>query len=109
MGGACLGVSPESQIVLPTTYALASALIGSLCVVSSKTMAEVFEIFMLEGFCVLGKWFFWVELLLVIVTLSTWLYRLTASLAKYDPIFVIPLIWANYILFSTIGGGAISP
>ena len=43
-------------------------------------MAEVFEIFvqMLPSFCVLGKFFFWVELVLVIATLTTWLYRLTS-------------------------------
>lgn len=96
---------PHTNIMLPVTYATASALIGSLCVVSSKTMAEVFEIFTTNGFCVLGKLFFWVEVVLVVATLCTWLYRLTTALGKYDPIFVIPMIWASYILFSTIGGG----
>jgi len=96
---------PHAKVILPLSYSLASSLIGSLCVVLSKTMAEVFEIFTQLGMCTLGKWFFWVECVLVALTLCTWLYRLTTALGKYDPVFVIPLIWANYILFSAIGGG----
>ena len=34
-----------------------------------------------------------------------WLYRLSSALGKYDPLFIIPMLQSNYILFSTVTGG----
>ena len=40
-----------------------------------------------------------------LVTVGFWLYRLNAALKKYDPLFIIPLLQASYIVFATVGGG----
>ena len=48
---------------------------------------------------------FYISLVLTVFFLCVWLYRLNAALGKYDPLFIIPLIQANYILFSISSGG----
>ena len=62
----------------------------------SKTLAELVEIMVLghgERLVIAG-WFFWVEAVLVSVLGLFWFYRLTISLALYDPLFIIPLMQA---------------
>ena len=87
---------PRSRdgFVRPLTFALSSALAGSMCVVQAKSMSELVElIFSTDGFGpVLGDWLFWFDLSLLFVFLFTWLSRLNAALAKYDPLFIIPLV-----------------
>jgi hypothetical protein len=34
-----------------------------------------------------------------------WLKRLNDALALYDPLFIIPLLQANFIFFAIISGG----
>ena len=34
--------------------------------------------------------------------MAFWLYRLNAALAKYDPLFIIPLLQASYIVLATV-------
>lgn len=76
-------------------------------IVHSKTLAELVEIMVLghgERLVIAG-WFFWVEAVLVSVLGLFWFYRLTISLALYDPLFIIPLMQACFILFGGIAGG----
>lgn len=70
-------------------------------------MSELFEIFTREPSCVLTHWFFYFTLGLLILCLYIWLSRLNLALTKYDPLFIIPLLQSNYILFSTLTGGAL--
>jgi len=39
------------------------------------------------------------------IFLFIWLYRMGQALKDFDPLFIIPLLQSNYILFSTITGG----
>lgn len=71
-------------------------------------MSELFEIFLIDPTCILTHWFFYVTLVLLFICLYIWLSRLNTALAKYDPLFIIPVLQSNYILFSTLTGGAIS-
>mmetsp|Transcript_27016 Transcript_27016/g.65158 ORF Transcript_27016/g.65158 Transcript_27016/m.65158 type:complete len:622 (+) Transcript_27016:263-2128(+) len=95
----------HSATVLPVTFGVSSALAGSYCVVQAKCMSELFEIFLAEPTCILTHWFFYVTLVLLLICLFIWLSRLNAALTKYDPLFIIPLLQSNYILFSTLTGG----
>ena len=68
-------------------------------------MSELFEIFLSEPGCILTEPFFYTTLILLFTFLTIWLTRLNAALTKYDPLFIIPLLQSNYILFSTLTGG----
>jgi len=97
---------PYSALVLPVTFAVSTAVFGSFCVVSAKTMGELVTIFLGGQFGpVLSHWFFYVTLVVLLVCMSVWLGRLNAALRLYDPIFIIPLVQANYIIFSILSGG----
>ena len=94
------------RVVLPFTFALSSAFVGSQAVVHAKTMSELVElVFTIGPLGLLSSWFFYFACVLLFATMGMWLYRLNAALGKYDPLFIIPLLQANYILFSTVTGG----
>ena len=78
-------------------------------IVHSKTLAELTELMALsstngEPLPIVG-WFFWMEAVLVCCLGLFWFYRLTISLALYDPLFIIPLMQACFILFGGVAGG----
>ena len=50
-------------------------------------------------------WFFWATLLLWFFTVGIWLHRLNDALSKFDPLFIIPLLQCNFVLFAIISGG----
>lgn len=68
-------------------------------------MSELFELIVTGDWSTVGHWYFWFNLLLLLIFLFIWLYRMNMSLKKYDPLFIIPLLQSNYILFSTVTGG----
>ena len=51
------------------------------------------------------EWFTYAVLTYFLVTVGFWLYRLNAALGKYDPLFIIPLLQASYIVLATLAGG----
>jgi len=87
-------------------YALVSALWGTLSVVFAKLLAVLLE---LEGsgenISIFSHWFMWTTLLCWLVLMSFWLYRLNSALSLYNPLFIIPLLQANFIFFAIISGG----
>jgi len=91
----------------PVAFAIPSALLGGAqMIVHSKTLAELAELIFSEGQVeLLGEWFFWVSLLLVSGFGIFWFYRLTVCLGMYDPLFIIPLMQACFILFGGVAGG----
>ncbi len=96
------------RAILPATFAWSSASIGAIAVIQSKTMSELVELAFSDGFrplILLESWFFHFSLVLLLVSLIGWLYRLAAALKRFDPLFIIPLLQSNYILLSTIAGG----
>ena len=54
---------------------------------------------------ILADGLFWIELLLVTGFGIFWFYRLTVCLGMYDPLFIIPLMQACFIVFGAIAGG----
>lgn len=99
---------PAHATVLPVTFALSSALAGAQAVVQAKSMSELVELVFDPAVGVpglLSSWFFYFCLLLLFLSGGVWLHRLSTALGKYDPLFIIPMLQSNYILFSTITGG----
>merc|ERR1719316_308198 len=75
-------------------------------IVHSKCLAELVEIMTRgHGELPITNWFFWMEAVLVCALGLFWFYRLTISLALYDPLFIIPLMQACFILFGGMAGG----
>jgi len=91
----------------PVAFAVPSALLGGAqMIVHSKTLAELAELAFAEGQTeILTEGFFWISLLLVSGFGIFWFYRLTVCLGMYDPLFIIPLMQACFILFGGVAGG----
>ena len=103
---------PYSSSVLQYSYATGFALFGTLSVVLAKCMAEVVEIwgFDFKTFSVTGKniwvhWFWWAVVVGWLCFMLIWLNGLNGALGKYNPVFIIPLLQINFILFAIISGG----
>lgn len=83
---------PHSAYVLPVTFAVTSALFGTMSVVFAKILA----IILFEGgagaYAGPEAWFFYVCLLAWLAFVGVWLHRLNLALSLYPPIFIIPLL-----------------
>lgn len=97
--------TPNTHIILPVTYAVFSALFGTQSVVQAKCLAELLEAMQNDGEPIFQHWFTYVSLVVWIAFVSVWLYRLNEALGKYDPLFIIPLLQANFIFFAIVSGG----
>ena len=99
------------RVILPVTFAWSSATVGAQAVVQSKMMSELVSLVFSDGFSgdsiveLLKSWFFYFNLVLLLMSMVGWIYRLGMALKLYDPIFMIPLIQSFYILLSTLTGG----
>ena len=56
-------------------------------------------------FAVLTSWIFYLSVVLVVGCGMIWVINLTKCLGLYDPLLILPLMVASYILFGGIGGG----
>jgi|Transcript_75496 hypothetical protein len=96
---------PHSHLVLPITYAVFSALFGTLSVVFAKCLAILLE--RSTTYCekVFEDFFTYICILAWICLVGVWLFRLNEALSKYNPLFIIPLLQVNFIFFAMISGG----
>lgn len=58
-----------------------------------------------QGDVAMADWFFWVELIIVIVSGGYWLFRLTQCLGMFDPLLIIPLMQTAFMILGAIAGG----
>lgn len=96
----------DAEVYLPVLYAIPSTLLGgSQMIVQSKCLAELIELMARGETLTIAGWFFWVEAALVCGFGLFWFFRLTQSLGMYEPLFIIPLMQANFIVWGGIAGG----
>jgi len=103
----------NAAIVMPILYAIPSALLGGgQMIVQSKCLSELMEIMFTQGDredYVLPladpHGFFWIEFFLVSCFGLFWFFRLTQCLGMYEPLFIIPLMQAQFIVWGGIAGG----
>ena len=98
---------PYSGHVLPVTYATFSALFGTFSVVLAKMLSEILTL-QFEGTPIFwgpDAWFTYVTLFAWLAFMGIWLYRMNEALGLYNPLFIIPLLQVNFILFAIISGG----
>jgi len=97
------------EVALPMLFAVSSALLGGAqMIVHSKVLAELFDMMAAGtiGFWgLLSSWFFWLELLITAGCGIFWALQMNASLALYDPLFIIPLLQSSYITLGATGSG----
>jgi hypothetical protein len=92
--------------VLPITYATFSALFGTFSVVLAKVLSELVTL-QAEGtniFWGADAWFTYVTLVGWLGFVGVWLFRMNEALSLYDPLFIIPLLQVNFILFAIVSG-----
>ena len=104
---------PAHRYVAPASYAAFSAIFGAQSVVQAKCLAILILYYVdrsepggLQGFgnMFLNYWTY-VTLLAWVFFVAVWLYRMNEALGLYDPIFIIPLLQAGFIIFAIISGG----
>jgi len=99
---------PHSELVLPVTYATFSALFGTLNAVFAKILSELITLQIEQDVDIFfggDAWFTWVSLVACVVLSGVWLFRMNEALGLYDPLFIIPLLQVNFILFAIVSGG----
>jgi len=85
-------------------YAMFSAIWGTLSVVFAKLLAQLVE-FLADDVDIFSHWFTYVTVVSWILLMLFWLWRLNSALRLFDPLFVIPLLQANFIYFAIVSGG----
>jgi drug/metabolite transporter (DMT)-like permease len=96
---------PWHEWIAPLTYALFSAIAGTQSVVQAKCMSELIEQWTSGAGNIWTHWFTYLCVVLWFVMVGVWLFQLNKALGIYDPIFMIPLLQANFILFAVLSGG----
>ena len=102
--------SPDGHVpafwnrLLPISYAMFCAPIGTQSVLFSKTVSVLLRTTM-SGDSQLGSWFTWVMLLAFILTAVFWVTRLNKSLKLFPAIVIVPTMQIGWTIFSIISGG----
>ena len=52
-----------------------------------------------------SHWFTYTCVVCWLITVAVWITRLDASLQKYNPLFIIPVMQMGFIFFASISGG----
>lgn len=94
------------RYVQPLTFTLTAALLGGAqMIVQSKVFSELLAKLFQGELAVFTSWIFYVSLLLVVGCGMIWVVKLTQCLGLYDPLLILPLMVATYILFGGVAGG----
>lgn len=98
---------PGHWLVSPICYAAFSAAIGTQSVVHVKCLSELLELWTTttEGVDIWVHWYTYVTILAWLSMILTWIYLLNKAIAFYDPLFMLPLMQANFIFFAVLSGG----
>merc|ERR1712232_411734 len=92
------------KLVLPITYTLYSAIVGTQQCVQAKCLAELVEALLL-GANIFTHWFTYAVLVAWIFMAAFWVRRLNNALSMYDPQFFIPLMMSCFIVIAVLSGG----
>lgn len=97
-----------AHYILPITYAAWSAIFGTQSVVQAKCLSVILVYYSSREPVLYPAFLnYWTYLTLVawLSFVSVWLYRMNEALGLYDPIFIIPLLQVDFILFAIVAGG----
>jgi len=97
-------LTKDHENEMAVIYAVFSALFGTLSVVFAKLLAKLVEL-QAEGINIFAEWYTYVSVVSWLILMVFWLYRLNDALSLYNPLFIIPLLQANFIFFAIVSGG----
>ncbi|PNH01815.1 NIPA-like protein 2 [Tetrabaena socialis] len=89
--------------ILPVSYAVYSALIGTQSVLFSKSMSVILRL-TFTGDNQLGNWYTWVVLPVFFLTAIFWITRLNKGLRMFPAMIIVPVMQISWTLFSIISG-----
>ena len=100
------GVPP---FVEPLCYATSSTLVGTQSVLFVKCIGAILLSMQADDGDTPGytftHWFTYTCVVCWLITVAVWITRLDASLQKYNPLFIIPVMQMGFIFFASISGG----
>ncbi len=91
---------PYADTVLPVTYAMASAMIGTFSVLQAKCLSELLGR-TLRGDNQLRYFFTWAVLFLWLFLTVFWLHRMNTALRLFDGVFIIPILQVFWYVLSS--------
>jgi len=94
----------KEENVMAVIYSVLSALFGTLSVVFAKLLAKLVEL-QADGINIFAAWYTYITIISWLILMAFWLYRLNEALSLYNPLFIIPLLQANFIFFAIVSGG----
>lgn len=94
---------PGSRLVRPSSYAMLSALIGTLSVLQAKCLSELLRS-SIRGNNQLTYPFTYAVLLLWLSATAFWLYRMNLGLKLFDGVFIIPVLQVFWTFFAILDG-----
>lgn len=95
----------HSDVIIPVSYSIWSALFGTQSVVQAKVLAELLSAHSSGYENIFHSWFTYVTLMLWIITVAVWLSRLNNALSKFEPLLIIPILQCSFIFFAIVSGG----
>jgi len=94
-----------TNLVIPWSFSIGSALIGTQSVVQAKVLAELLALQSKGKEHVFYSWFTYITVIVWLTTAAVWLRQLSVALERFDPMFIIPLLQCSFIFFAIISGG----
>lgn len=94
-----------TMILVPLSYSLSSALIGTQSVVNAKILAELLAAQSTGTENVFMSTFTYISILFWFSSAFIWLKRLNYAIGTFSPILIIPLLQCSFIFFSILSGG----
>lgn len=95
----------NSDLILPVTYAVFSAYFGTMFVVQAKVFMKMSQYAGASCENLLTEPLFYITIVTAVPLVAIWLHRLNEALSLYEPLFIIPLIQSNFIIWAIISGG----
>lgn len=95
----------NSDIIMPLTYSIWSAIFGTQSVVQAKVLAELFAVQSSGDENIFESWLIYFTIVMWVLTVCVWLKRLNDALSKFETLFIIPLLQCSFIFFAIVSGG----
>ena len=94
----------NSYFVMPVTYAMFSAIVGTFSVLQAKCLSELLSS-TIQGDNQLRFVFTYFVLVVWALTTVFWLYRMNKALRLFEGVFIIPVLQVFWTFFAIVGGG----
>ena len=95
---------PHSSAVLPITYCIFSAIVGTQQFLFAKCLSELLRL-TVEGENQLVKPFTYFCLVMWIGTATYWVYRMNDALKRFPGAFIIPVLQVHFTMIAIVSGG----